>query len=180
MTLPVRFQHGNLPPIALTHWTDGSGREPFKLYSGNRSAFTIAGRMLDGVRQLYSEQRDALIASPFEVMAPMGGSFNFDPRGAWTAIDAGYSLNDQKPKHLVLASHAVELLAAWGLEHARPTEIGVRRYRYAVWRTSLAPSLARPAFAGALEMFSQRHFVVNLNMSGKNKVMAFAEEETGL
>ena len=61
----------------------------------------------------------------------MGGSFNFDPRGAWTAIDAGYSLNDQG--HQVDASPVVEFLAAWGLENARPDEFATRQVRYAAW-----------------------------------------------
>ena len=55
----------------------------------------------------------------------MGGSFNFDPRGAWTAIDAGYSPNEHK--HAVEASPVVEFLAAWGLEHARPDEFDTGR-----------------------------------------------------
>ena len=61
---------------------------------------------------------DELIERPFDVLTPMGGSFNFDPRGAWTAIDAGYSPNDQG--HQIEASPVVEFLAAWGLENARP------------------------------------------------------------
>jgi hypothetical protein len=98
----------------VSHWADGSSRNDFKLYSGNRSANRIATQMLQGVRakpkrnqsigdlknrglqQLWQEQREALLKAPFDVVTPMGGSFNFDPRGAWTAIDAGYSPNTQK------------------------------------------------------------------------------------
>ena len=36
-----------------------------------------------GIAALWAEQRDELIAKPFDVLTLMGGSFNFDPRGAW-------------------------------------------------------------------------------------------------
>lgn len=175
MSLPIRLGRGDLSPIELTHWADGSGRDPLKLYAGNRSAFGIAEAMRLDLRQLYDAKRDEVSASPFGVTSPMGGSFNFDPRGAWTALDAGYSLNDQK--HRIDASPIVELLAAWGLENARPKEIGLRRYRYAVWQKTLPPALARPAIAGSLDVIPKRHFVIRLNLSGRNKVMTYAEEE---
>jgi CRISPR-associated protein Csx14 len=178
MSLPIRLGGGSRPQIELTHWADGSGRDPFKLYAGNRSALGIAAAMLDGIRRLYEAQRDQLVASPFDVLAPMGGSFNFDPRGAWTAIDAGYSPNDQRPKHQVLASPVVEMLAPWGLEHARPKETGLRRYVYATWREMLAPALARTALACALGAIERRCFRVRLDLSGKNKVITFATEDS--
>ncbi|MGH6840986.1 MAG: hypothetical protein ACREDV_02690, partial [Methylocella sp.] len=111
MALPIKLGGGNRPVIELGHWADGSSRKSFKLYAGNRSADTIARAMLKGVRgkptkkqktngqsgdvktkgvrQLWEEDRAALVNAPFDVLTPMGGSFNFDPRGAWTAIDAG-------------------------------------------------------------------------------------------
>ncbi|GAB4529156.1 MAG: hypothetical protein Kow00133_18010 [Amphiplicatus sp.] len=110
MSLPIRFGGGNRPTIELGHWADGSSRENFKLYAGNRSADRIARAMLRGVRskatkkqrakgeageittkgvaQLWEEARDALIKRPFHVLTPMAGSFNFDPRGAWTVTCA--------------------------------------------------------------------------------------------
>ena len=36
MALPIRFGGGNRPVVELGHWTDGSSRENFKLYAGNR------------------------------------------------------------------------------------------------------------------------------------------------
>ena len=100
--------------VVLDHWADGSSRNNFKLYSGNRSAIDITRAMVlgthapprrgqnigdlktKGLRQLWEENRFTLLQSPFDATVPMGGSFNFDPRGAWTAIDIGYSLNTQK------------------------------------------------------------------------------------
>jgi CRISPR-associated protein Csb3 len=184
--------------VELGHWADGSIRKSFKLYAGNRSADGIACAMLKGVRkkatgkqkatgqrgdlktkgvmQLWEEDRTALIQRPFDVLTPMGGSFNFDPRGAWTAIDAGYSPNEHK--HAIQASPVVEFLAAWGLEHARPVEFGVRQVRYAVWGALLPPMLARAALGCCFATVPLRRFRFELDLSGKNKVVTFAQEES--
>ncbi len=198
MALPIMFGGGNRPVVELDHWADGSSRESFKLYAGNRSALAIARAMLkgvrakpskkqtaarhlgnlttNGVRQLWEKERAKLIEAPFDVLTPMGGSFNFDPRGAWTAIDAGYSPN--KHKHAIKASPVVEFLAAWGLENARPVEFELRKIRYAAWGTNLPLILARAALAGALPVFPSRQFRFDLDLSGKNKVVTFAKEES--
>lgn len=191
--LPIQLVDDGLR-LSVSHWADGSSRDDFKLYSGNRSANRIATQMLHGVRaklkknqsigdlknralqQLWQEQREALLKAPFDVVTPMGGSFNFDPRGAWTAIDAGYSPNTQKDG--IAASPVVEILAAIGLEHARPDQHETRKVRYAVWGHPLPPMLGRAALAGADLKLPMRRFEFELDLSGKNKVTTFAQEET--
>lgn len=190
--LPIQLVYNGLR-ITVSHWADGSSRDALKLYSGNRSAKRIATQMLQGVRvkpkknqsvgdlknqglqQLWQEQREELLKAPFDVVTPMGGSFNFDPRGAWTAIDAGYSPNTQK--HGIAASPLVEILAAIGLEHARPNQYETRKVRYAVWGHPLPPMLARAALAGAEMKVPMRRFEFELALSGKNKIITFAREE---
>jgi CRISPR-associated protein Csx14 len=197
MALPVRFECGERPPIDLGHWADGSSRNEFKLYAGNRTAHGIARAMLRGTRKkpgkkqsvgdvktqgiaaLWDQRHDHLTAKPFDVLTLMGGSFNFDPRGAWTAIDAGYSPNQHK-EHGIAASPVVELLAAWGLEHARPEEYETRQVRYGVWSGLVPPILARPALAGVSVSVPVRRFQFELDLSGKNKVVTFAQEETNV
>ncbi|MCZ6806454.1 MAG: type I-U CRISPR-associated protein Cas8c [Deltaproteobacteria bacterium] len=194
MALPIRLESSQRHPIDLGHWADGSSRDEFKLYLGNRSAHSIACAMLRGTREkpkknqrvgdiktrgiaaLWDQQQDELTAKPFDVLTLMGGSFNFDPRGAWTAIDAGYSPNQHK--HGIAASPVVEILAAWGLEHARPDEYETRQVRYSVWSGLVPPILARPALAGASVAVPVRRFRFVLDLSGKNKVVTFAQEET--
>jgi len=190
--LPVQLVHDGRR-LTVSHWADGSSRDDFKLYSGNRSANRIATQMLQGVRekpttnrpigelrnrglsQLLQELREALLQAPFDVVTPMGGSFNFDPRGAWTAIDAGYSPNTQKDG--IAASPVVEILAAIGLEHARPDQYETRKVRYAVWGLPLPPMLGRAALVGADLKVPMRRFEFELDLSGKNKVTTFAREE---
>ena len=192
--LPVWISGENNTSTMLSHWADGSSRNDFKLYSGNRSALDIAAAMLSGKRgkpgkkqtigdleakglkQLWKEQRDDLIKRPFFVTTPTGGSFNFDPRGAWTAIDAGYSPNDQK--HKVDLSPVVEVLAACGMENARPDEFQIRQVRYAAWGIDLPPILARVALFGGIPVAPVKRFRFHLDLSGKNNVVTYAEEET--
>lgn len=198
MSLPIRLSAPDKPAVVLGHWADGSSRENFKLYAGNRSAADIARNMLFGVRdkprknqtlgslknkgivQLWDERRIALVERPFHEVTPMGGSFNFDPRGAWTAIDAGYSPNDQS--HDIAASPVVEFLAAWGLENARPSPDPSqnRIARYTVWGSILPLILARCALVGGIPSIPSRHFRFRLNLSGKNKVIMFATPEAHL
>ena len=191
--LPIQIANGK-KRIVLGHWADGSSRNEFKLYAGNRSALDIATAMLSGtfdkpkkgqnigalktrgIAQLWKERKEDLIERPFDVTASMGGSFNFDPRSAWTTIDAGYSPNKQK--HQVAASPVVEVLAAWGLENARPDEFETRKVRYAVWGVAFPPVLARVALIGGVSVVPVKRFRFELGMSGKNKIITFAEQET--
>src|SRR5271170_7915683 len=111
MALPIRLVaqlEGEARTLCVGHWADYSSRKNFKLYAGNRSGATIARAMLHGTHgkpkkrqkegdaktrgvDLLWNSREELVAKPLDILTPMGGSFNFDPRGAWTAIDAGYS-----------------------------------------------------------------------------------------
>ncbi len=193
--MPVQIS-SNGKQIMLSHWADCSCRNEFKLYTGYRSALDIATAMLKGtfekprkgqnigalktkgIAQLWREQKGDLIERPFDVLAPMGGSFNFDPRGAWTALDAGYSPN--KHKHQVAASPVVEILAAWGLENARPDEYQNRKVRYSAWEVFLPTMLARAALFGGVAAIPMQHFHFELHLSGKNKIVTFAEQETRL
>lgn len=194
LSLPSRLSAPDEPAvIEISHWADGSGRDTFKLYSGNRSAERIVRTMIagthenpkkkqavgdlkyKGIRHLWDERKDELIAKPFDVLTPIGGSFNFDPRSAWTALDAGYSPNTQK--HGVAASPVVQLLAACGLEHTRPVEFGVRQVRYTVWNGMLPPVLVRVAFQSGIPSLPLRQFHFELALSGKNRIVTFAQQE---
>lgn len=180
MALPVRLTADG-SGIDIFHWCDGSGCLTFKLYAGNRSAHGIALAMIDGtketagVKALAAQRGGAFHEDPFNVLTSMSGSFNLDPRGGWTALDAGYSPNEHQ-NHFVASSPVVEILAAIGLQNARPEEYATRRLRYAVWNAMLSAPLARAALCGA-SIVPSRRFRFTLAMSGKNKVVTFANEE---
>ena len=185
-SLPVRLVGGASQAVTLNHWADGStAREDFKLYAGQLKSYVIVDAMLSGVRQgkrtetkgvkqLWKESSSEILRDPFAAVTPMKGSFKFDARGAWAAIDAGYSPDAQG--HKVVSSPIVEIMAAWGLQNARPKKDG-RRVRYTVWAPLLPPALARAAFGGGFQTTAQRRFCFALGGSGKNKTFAFAQEE---
>jgi CRISPR-associated protein Csx14 len=138
----------------------------------------IVRDVLEAVRTLWwSGRKGDLIKDPLGVLAPLGGSsFKLDARKSWTAIDAGYSPDDQK--HLVEASPVVEILGAIGLEHARPEVSEDGRVRYGIWSGRLPPVLARPALGGLSVGVPIRIFEFSLAPSGQNKLVTFAEEVT--
>lgn len=204
-TFPADGPDRMAPPISLrsngiafsvSHWADGSSRESFKLYAGNRTSFSIASDTLRGkyekpkkstqesesrtlgIAQLWAQHGEELVARPFDIVTAMGGSFNLDPRGGWTAIDAGYSPNEHADIAIV-ASPVVEMLAACGLEHARPLTVARRDVVYGAWAGLVPPVLARAALGGSSVALATRRFRFTLGLAGKNKVVTFAREERG-
>lgn len=181
--------------IDLYGWSDGSSRPDFKLYAGNRTGTSIAHDMLCGKRgnptkrtpegkletsgllQLWEECADQLVENPFHLTCPLGGTFNMDPRGGWVALDLGFSPNELKDVS-VASSPIVEILAVLGLEHARPDEYDTRKVRYAAWGEVIPPILARAALSGVEIGVGLRRFRFALDLSGKNKVVTFAEPES--
>lgn len=177
--LPTRLS-SNGRAVTLSHWCDTARSESLKCYAGNRSATKIVNDMLNGVaketkgiKQLWKEQRSSMLADPLGVVTPLKGTFNFDPRSAWSGLGAGYSPNQHG--HLVEASPLVELLAAWGLQFTRPERLEERQFRYWVWQEPLAPVLARSVF-GTGRVMDIRAFVFRLTKAGKNSVFNYAEE----
>lgn len=175
LALPLRLLKDGRA-LSMGHWCDASSRNPFKLFAGQQRSAEIARQMLDELKGLWHERKPQMLSDPLGLTVPLGGSsFKFDARKAWTAIDAGYSPDEQS--HRVEASPVVELLAAIGLEHARPDEFDTREVRYGVWRGLLPPVLARAALGGARLGVPLRIFRFTLELAGKNKNVTFAEEE---
>jgi CRISPR-associated protein Csx14 len=190
-SLPIQLVSAvqSVQRLTVSHWAEkrpGSdrpwlSRNDFKLYSGNRSARRIADQLLRSFRAIWWRDSKSLVADPLGRAVPLGGSFNFDARRAWTGIDAGFSPDQQKKNKMiagVAGSPVVEILAAIGLEHARPDEYETRKVRYSVWGSPLPPMLGRAALAGADLKVPMRRFKFELDLSGKNKVTTFAQEET--
>lgn len=178
--LPVRLVDG-ARSFVLSHWTDGTRRHRFKLYGGNRSAYKIASDMLygskgkHGIVHLWETRQEELLDNPFGVLSILGGTYNLDARGAWTALDAGYSPDAQGDA--LASSPLTELLAAWGLENARPN-LDNRIVRYTVWGLILPLVLARVVMGGACALpIPARTFQFEISMKSLgDKIVNFAEE----
>lgn len=179
LALPLRLSKDGRA-LEITHWCDGSSRNPFKLFAGQQRSAAIARQMLDDLKRLWSDRRNELLNDPLGVTVPLGGSsFKFDARKAWTTIDGGYS-PDAQSQEGGEASRVVELLAAIGLEHARPDEFQTREVRYGVWKGLLPPILARAALGGTAVGLPLRIFRFRLDLAGKNKIVTCAQEEVTL
>jgi len=164
-------------------------REALKLYAGAQSAKTIAEQLRDGdkkkntlgFKQLISEymgndeSEDRLLKEPFEITVPCSPGFNFDPRGAWNTLDAGYSIYEQGQP--VLASPLVEILAAIGLQNARPKIVNDRNSTYCkywTWEGLLPLPLARAALGGARVGVNLQSFEFTVGSKGRYKTVTEA------
>ena len=177
MALPVSLEDPDGHQMTLTQWADGSSRDTFKLYSGNRSALKVVRDMKELIRALRRTARAELLADPLGITCPMGGSFNLDARGAWQAIDTGYS--PDRLAHSISSSPVVQLLGAIGLENARPQRKSAFEYSYQVWDVLLPPILARAALACAIPGLAFRRFRLPLFRPNPNsRAVAWAQEES--
>jgi CRISPR-associated protein Csx14 len=132
-----------------------------------------------GLKQLFPSLKNDGFQRPFDVTGPVGGRFGYDARGSWDAIRLGTSLDKQGI--LIEVSPHVELLAALGLEHARPEFQGSYEIRYSVWAQVLPTSLARAALTAAhvlLPRDSYRVFRAHLGNDQQYKKCFPAREET--
>lgn len=106
---------------------------------------------------------------PFNFAAPMTSSFRFDMRRDYVPLDAGFSLNAHGAMTTV-GYPLVELLAAIGLQNARPQRPERRDklvYRYAVTDVALPTIFARAVLGCAKLGFPLRTFTMRLDWPGQ-------------
>jgi CRISPR-associated protein Csx14 len=105
---------------------------------------------------------------PFSLSAPMTGGFRFDWRRDYIPLDAGFSPNSHQ-KISMVGFPITELLAAVGLQYARPVRVNrdKLRYRYAVSSTRLPLPLVRPILGDADLGFPKRTFTMVLGWPGQ-------------
>jgi CRISPR-associated protein Csx14 len=170
--------------LSVSNWLEGDGRNVLKLFAGNQVGAQLVSNMLHGqgnsvgLKHIFPKIKSENFRHPFDVTGPVGGRFGYDARGAWDAIRLGTSLD----KHGVLTqlSPHVELLAAVGLEHARPEFRGNYEIRYSVWKEVLPVALARAALTAAHVMLPRdrcRIFRAHLGDDQQYKKCFPAQEE---
>ena len=184
-TLPVRLSFGGFD-IPVEHWLDDSraGRDNMKFWAG-AGGYPGAALARDCV-SLLSRFDDAALSrialDPFAFSEPMDSSLRFDWRRDYIPLDAGFSPNDQ-PSVSMVGFPLVELLAAIGLQNARPARLDARNklaYRYFVSNTWLPLCLARAMLGAGISCFPVRAFRMNLGWPGKEnqaRCIINAEEE---
>lgn len=173
--------------ISLSHWVDATGRETFKLFAGQQQGHSIASDLLGlgkpvrgkiSIRSLDADLGEDLARDPFGPTGSTKSSFGFDARGAWDALAVGAGLDALSIETRI--SPVVDLLAAIGLENARPLSEPRGVVRYAIWNVALPVSLARPALAvpeGIAPAVGVQRFRTHTGPSKYYKKFYFASKE---
>ncbi|MFM2043934.1 MAG: hypothetical protein RLY86_2510 [Pseudomonadota bacterium] len=159
--------------VPLSHWTDGAhiGRDNVKFWAG-AGGYSGAALTRDALELLNGLSEAALTeaaAAPFDFARAQSSSFRFDWRRDYIPIDVGFSPNDHGDVRMV-GYPLVEILAAVGLQHARPDRPDPRdklTYRYGVWGTPLPTLLARAVLGGQSLGFPFRRFTMHLGWPGQ-------------
>jgi len=156
--------------IPVEHWGDSSrtGRDNVKLWAG-AGGYPGAALARDALSLLRSSGPRPLtqaVADPFSVQAAQSSSFRFDWRRDYVPLDVGFSPNEHGNVSMV-GFPLVELLAAIGLQHARPKREDKLTYRYGVSNAVLPTSFVR-AMLGCQGMnFPMRTFRMRLGWPGQ-------------
>jgi len=143
MTFAATDDEDSGSPIVIGLGDLGEYRADWWLKAVHRASLRTWGRGTS--YNLFASLRDESIhaedlVSGFALTAKMTGRLSVDPRSSWTAIDAGFSPNDQN--FTVATFPLVEFLAGIGLQRNRPVRQN-QRWRYTAWKCPL-PSLLMP------------------------------------
>jgi CRISPR-associated protein Csb3 len=157
--------------IPIEHWADGSDRDNVKFWAGagGYPGVALARDALNLVRELGDNASAAAAIDPFNVPAPQSSSFRFDWRRDYIPLDAGFSPNEHGSVRMV-GYPLVELLAAIGVQNARPARVEARNklaYRYGVSKAMLPTVFARAVLGGASLGFPIRLFRMRLGWPGQ-------------
>jgi CRISPR-associated protein Csb3 len=168
--LPTLLTDGE-DSIPIEHWADGSDRDNVKFWAGAAGypGAALARDALNLVRGLGDNELAMAAADPFNLSAPQSSSFRFDWRRDYIPLDAGFSPNEHGGIEMV-GYPFVELLAAIGLQNARPARIDPRNklaYRYGVSNAMLPTLFARPVLGGESLGFPIRLFRMRLGWPGQ-------------
>ena len=150
--LQLRFGEGQLP-ILLNNWLrpDFKDRSDWKLSAGQTGAVGI----LRGLRAAALQLRPQLVsaAQVLQLGATMKERFRFDAGTSWSALDAGFTLNENDRFSTVRVF--LELLSILGVQHAFAPPADREPFRYMVWQQPLPATLCLLAAKGLLPGPSQ-------------------------
>ncbi len=156
--------------IPVWHWVDGnhSGRDNVKFWAGagGYSGTALARDAIALLNGLGDNSLTEAAADPFAFAAPQSSSFRFDWRRDYISRDLGFSPNEHK-KMCMVGFPLVELLAAIGLQHARPRRTDKLRYHYGVSNAVLPTIFARAVLGCQALGFPVRRFAMRLGWSNQ-------------
>lgn len=157
--------------ILIDHWGDETRRDNVKFWAG-AGGYPGSGLARDAL-DLIAGRAHEFEEDPFSLGGPQSSSFRLDWRRDYIPLDIGYSLN-RHGNLVTLGYPVVELLAAIGLTHARPSRIHKLEYIYGVAGRSphqdsgwLEPRFLRAAIGAAPLPFPTRRFCMSLAYPGQ-------------
>lgn len=165
---PVTLLNGDVA-VTLDWWLDEYRTKamPLKCWAGQQTSLSILSELLT---LLPAEAGRGLLNAP----ALTTSRFGVDPRSAWTALDFGFSPNEQKRDAATFP--ATEVLAAIGLQGYRPSRSAKGwKYGYLLWEQPLDPAAARLAAAGGWEGLAGPRYEFELSKRGSYKFFEFAK-----
>jgi hypothetical protein len=159
--------------LRLNWWLDEiAGRlNPFKTWGSHMTSIGLFDDMANAI-----DPASATDGMVFNSPIGMTSRFGVDPRSSWSALDTGYSPNDQNQQPVDTYS-AVELLAAIGLQMFSPAVAKVN-YVFAPWEQPLPTIAARAAASGTLSLSDARPYSFSILSRGKFKFFSKAEQTT--
>lgn len=182
-TLPALLKNGD-KEILVEHWADGTDRDNVKFWAGAAGypGAALARDALNLVRGLGDNALAAVAEDPFNFSAPQSSSFRFDWRRDYIPLDAGFSPNEHGGIEMV-GYPIVELLAAVGMQNARPARVDPRNklaYRYGVSNAMLPTVFVRAVLGCEGLGFPIRIFRMRLGWPGQEgqaRCIVDAQEE---
>ncbi len=150
--LQLRFGEGE-SPILLNNWLrpDFEEKSAWKLSAGQTGAVSI----LRGLRAAALQLRPQLVSAVqvLQLGTTMKERFRFDAGTSWSALDAGFTLNEDDRFSTVRVF--LELLSILGVQHAFAPPADREPFRYMVWQQALPATLCLLAAKGLLPGPSQ-------------------------
>lgn len=163
-TLPALLEDACGRRLTIEHWGDATRRDAVKFWAGS-GGYPGAALARDGLDLVRADLADGG-AAVFDLAFPQSSSFRFDWRRDYVPLEVGFSPNAHAAITMV-GFPVVELLAAIGLQHARPSRLDRLAYRYAALGACVPPALLRAALGGAPLPFSRRVFRMRLDWPGQ-------------
>lgn len=159
------------PPftLRLDWWLDsyrGGNKSELKVWAGQMTPLRNLSKLQSELRVLVNEGGERMrLRELLSARVPASG-MGFDPATSWTAINVGFSPDEQGLG--ILGAPATEILAMIGLQRCRPVMDEERKGRwfiYHAWADPLEIAVAPAAIAGAVRTATRWSFPVEMRNS---------------
>lgn len=171
-TLPVALRDDSGNEVVIDYWGDATRRDNVKFWAGS-SGKPGAAFARDAIC-LARDKMHQFVDDPFSLSAVQTSSFRFDWRRDYVPVQDGFSPNAHGDAIKMVGFPLVEIFAAIGMTHARPSRINKLEYRYGVLGGDkdalLAPIFHRAALgadAPPVPGRAFRRFVMQLDWPGQ-------------